>query len=134
MTLSGIVHNYLPASKATEITIEVSGAQLIGESRQMVTIPSQGEHRVDWKIAAPDVSTVRMIARAKTDTESDGVELSLEVVPHGLMRTVGNAQSFSEKASSVLSISIFRAMRTRWRQSHEAALFRRARSLARFIS
>ncbi|HVG38394.1 MAG TPA: alpha-2-macroglobulin family protein, partial [Pyrinomonadaceae bacterium] len=93
VTLSGVVHNYLTSGKATEISIEVTGAQLVGGGvQQVVTIPSQGEHRVDWKVAAGEVGDVRMLAKAKTDTESDGVELSIPVVPQGLRKSIGGAQ------------------------------------------
>lgn len=96
VTLSGIVHNYLDASKATEISLEVTGANLIGQAQQVVTIPKQGEQRIDWKVAAADVGEVKMLAKARTDTESDAVELTIPIVPHGLTKTVGGAQSFSD--------------------------------------
>jgi uncharacterized protein YfaS (alpha-2-macroglobulin family) len=51
--LSGIVHNYLKADKPTQISIDVSGGQLQDASRQTVTIPKNGEYRVNWRVAAP---------------------------------------------------------------------------------
>jgi hypothetical protein len=52
-----------------------------------VTIKKQGEHRVDWQISAPFTGEVRLLAKALTDTESDAVELVLDVVPSGLHET-----------------------------------------------
>ncbi|HSE16636.1 MAG TPA: MG2 domain-containing protein [Pyrinomonadaceae bacterium] len=84
VTLSGIVHNYLKENKATQISLSVSGARLLSPAQQTVTIPKQGEHRIDWQISAPQTGEVRLLAKALTNTESDAVELALDVVPRGL--------------------------------------------------
>ena len=87
VTLSGIVHNYLNAPKATQISLEVNGAQLLSSAKQTVTIDKQGEHRLDWQISAPETGQIKLLARALTNTESDAVELTLDVVPRGLHQT-----------------------------------------------
>jgi uncharacterized protein YfaS (alpha-2-macroglobulin family) len=84
VTLSGIVHNYLNSDKATQISIAVEGAQLLSPSKKTVTIGKQGEHRIDWQVSAPNVGQIKLLAKALTNTESDAVELPLEVVPRGL--------------------------------------------------
>ena len=87
VTLSGIVHNYLKQPKSTQISISVNGAQLVGPAQQTVTIAQQGEHRLDWKLSAPQTGQITLLAKALTNTESDAVELSLDVVPRGLHET-----------------------------------------------
>lgn len=87
VTLSGIVHNYLKQAKSTQISISVAGAQLISPAKETVTIDKQGEHRVDWQISAPQTGEIRLLAKALTNTESDAVELTLDVVPRGLRET-----------------------------------------------
>lgn len=87
VTLSGIVHNYLKQDKSTQISISVSGARLLGPAQQTLTIQKQGEYRVDWLISAPETGAVRLLAKALTNTESDAVELGLDVVPRGLHET-----------------------------------------------
>ncbi|HEX5966671.1 MAG TPA: MG2 domain-containing protein [Pyrinomonadaceae bacterium] len=84
VTLSGVVHNYLKEAKSTQIQISVVGANLIGPAQQTVTIDQQGEHRIDWQISAPQTGQVQLLAKALTNTESDAVELTLDVVPRGL--------------------------------------------------
>ena len=84
VTLSGIVHNYLKQPKSTQISISIAGARLISPSQQTVTIDSLGQHRVDWQISAPQTGELRLLAKALTNTESDAVELALDVVPRGL--------------------------------------------------
>ena len=87
VTLSGIVHNYLKQDKSTQISIAVTGARLLSPAQQTVTIPKQGEHRLDWQISAPQTGEIRLLAKALTNTESDAVELALGVIPRGLHET-----------------------------------------------
>src|SRR2546423_3900453 len=92
VTLSGIVHNYLKADKVTKITIDVAGAKLLDPAAQTVTIPSQGEYRVNWRIQAPSTGDLKILAKALTDTESDALETGIPIVPRGLKNT--RADSF----------------------------------------
>ncbi|HEX8118444.1 MAG TPA: MG2 domain-containing protein, partial [Pyrinomonadaceae bacterium] len=66
VTLSGIVHNYLKADKVTKITAEVAGAKLLDPAEQTVTIPSQGEFRVNWRVEAPATGDLKILAKALT--------------------------------------------------------------------
>ncbi len=93
VTLSAIVHNYLDAPKAVKISIDVTGARLLDAATQTVNIPKQGEHRIDWRVAANQVGQVKLVAMAQAGPadESDGVEIPLEVAPHGLKQNVGGA-------------------------------------------
>ena len=99
VTLSGIVHNYLKQDKSTQISISVVGASLLGPAQQTVTIPKHGEHRVDWQISAPLTGDVRLLAKALTSTESDAIELALDVVPRGLHETRSIRWTTSDEVS-----------------------------------
>jgi alpha-2-macroglobulin len=107
VTLSGIVHNYLKADKVTKITIDVAGAKLLDAPAQTVTIPSQGEYRVNWRVAAPATGDLKVLAKALTDTESDAIETGIPIVPRGLKET--RADSFAiadDDADKVLTFSL----------------------------
>ena len=107
VTLSGIVHNYLNADKSTQISLEVSGAQLQNSGRQTVTVTKQGEHRIDWQITAPNVGEIKLLAKALTDTESDAVELPLPVVPRGLHQVKNQSEAISdENADKTFSLAM----------------------------
>ena len=96
VTLSGLVHNYLDSAKAVQISIDVTGsARLLNNASQKVTIPKQGEYRIDWRVAANQVGEVKLLAKALTDQESDAIEIPLEVVPHGLKQSAGGAVTFT---------------------------------------
>lgn len=107
VTLSGIVHNYLKEAKATQISISVGGAQLIGSPDQTITIDKEGEHRVDWKVSAPQTGQITLVAKALTNTESDAVELTLDVVPRGLRETkVERWQTSDEAAEQQFTLDV----------------------------
>ncbi len=96
VTISGVVHNFLKTEKSTRISLDLNGAQLIGASTQTVTIPRNGEHRVDWRVSAQQPGELRLLAKALTDTESDAVEMTMEIVPHGLKQTMGGATALTQ--------------------------------------
>ena len=99
VTLSGVVHNYLDADKVTKVQLEVSGARLLDPAERTLTVTRQGEQRVDWRVVAPQVGEVKLLAKALTDAESDGVELPLPVVPVGLRQTKGGATTIAEASA-----------------------------------
>jgi uncharacterized protein YfaS (alpha-2-macroglobulin family) len=96
VTISGVVHNFLKNDKSTKISLELNGAQLLDAPDSTVTIRQNGEHRVDWRVQANTVGKLTLLAKALTDTESDAVEMSMEIVPHGLRKTTGNATTFTQ--------------------------------------
>ncbi|HEX7957671.1 MAG TPA: alpha-2-macroglobulin family protein, partial [Pyrinomonadaceae bacterium] len=97
VTLSGIVHNYLKSEKVTRISIEVAGARLLDPAQQTVTIPSQGEYRVNWRVSAPATGELKVLAKALTDTESDALETGIPVVPRGLKQTRADSFAFADE-------------------------------------
>ncbi|MGH9833807.1 MAG: alpha-2-macroglobulin family protein, partial [Blastocatellia bacterium] len=99
VTVSGIVHNYLDAEKVTQIELKVAGANLLDTPQQTVTIAKQGEHRIDWRISAQQLGNVTLLATAKTNAESDGIELPVPVVPQGLKQTKGSAAAISDEVA-----------------------------------
>jgi uncharacterized protein YfaS (alpha-2-macroglobulin family) len=107
VTLSAIVHNYLDAAKAVQISIDVTGARLLDAASQTVTIPKQGEHRIDWRVNANQIGSMRLLAKALTDQESDAIEVPLEVVPHGLKQTLGGSMTLSDdSADKTISLNL----------------------------
>src|SRR6184192_701908 len=96
VTISGVVHNFLKSDKSTKISLELNGAQLLDSPSETVTIKQNGEHRVDWRVQANQVGKLTLLAKALTDTESDAVEMTMEIVPHGLKQTVGNTTTLTQ--------------------------------------
>jgi hypothetical protein len=73
-----------------------------------VNIPTSGETRIDWRVQAPQQSgEIRLLAKALTDTESDAVELKLQVLPRGLQQTQGQSSSTTQDtAEQTYTLSI----------------------------
>ncbi len=107
VTISGIVHNYLKEDKVTQVELKVTGADLVGQAQQTVTIPQNGEQRIDWQISAKQMGSVTLLATAKTNTESDGVELPMPIVPAGTKITKGESLAIAEDAyEKTLSLAL----------------------------
>ena len=96
VTISGVVHNFLKSDKSTKISLELNGAQLLDAPESTVTIRPNGEHRVDWRVQANTVGKLTLLAKALTDTESDAVEMTMDIVPHGLRRMTGNTTTVTQ--------------------------------------
>ncbi len=96
VTISGIVHNFLKSDKSTTISLDLNGAQLLDSPSSTVTIRPNGEQRIDWRVQANQVGKLTLLAKALTDTESDAVEMSMEVVPHGLKQATGNSTAVTQ--------------------------------------
>lgn len=106
VTLSGIAHNYLNADKTTQISLSVNGAQLLDPPTQTVTIPKNGEHRINWRVNAQQTGDVMLLAKALTDTDSDAVELQIPIVPRGLKQTLGEAATLSGDGDAEQTITL----------------------------
>jgi uncharacterized protein YfaS (alpha-2-macroglobulin family) len=72
---------------------------LLDSPSQTVTIKQNGEYRADWRVRADQVGKLTLLAKALTDTESDAVEMSMEIVPHGLKQTIGNVSTVTQNES-----------------------------------
>src|SRR5256712_2064175 len=107
VTISGVVHNFLKSDKSTKISLDLNGAQLLDSPSETVTIRQSGEHRVDWRVQANQVGKLTLLAKALTDTESDAVEMTMDIVPHGLKQTVGNTTTLTQNdADQTVSLDL----------------------------
>lgn len=99
IVLPTIVHNYRPDARAAAVTIDVAGLQPAAGATaprgSTGTLPSGAERRDDWRYAAPAVGPVKITVRAKTESDTDAVELPLSVLPYGLRRDAQASGSLS---------------------------------------
>lgn len=92
VTVSAIVHNYLKAAQQTQISLEARGVSISGGTPSTsVRIEPGSEVRIDWKVKASEVGSAVLTAKAIGGQESDGMELTLPVLPHGIR--VGHAET-----------------------------------------
>ena len=134
VTLSANVHNYLDSEKKVTVSLEIApgegeseekseGTQkenpstlefVEGVATQVVTIPSQGEARVDWSVKAAGIGNARLVMKAITDEESDAMAETLNVQIHGILKQeaasgmiAANAQDEGEEfATSSVTMTV----------------------------
>ncbi|MFG0334910.1 MAG: alpha-2-macroglobulin, partial [Maioricimonas sp. JB049] len=106
VVLSAIVHNYLDEDKQARVELNLDGSTLLplktsglasgGIPGQVdtaepwyreVTVPADGEVRVDWrvKVVAPGEATVTF--KALTDEESYAMQMTFPFFVHGMLKT-----------------------------------------------
>lgn len=85
LAIATTVHNYLPVAQT--VRVEFAGKNLaVAAHSRTVTIPANGESRIDWQVTASTLDTARMAVRAVGDDESDAMETAVPVLPRGLHR------------------------------------------------
>jgi len=93
VVLSGVVHNYLKATKQVMVALELDGGCLtsLTDLTRQVTVPSSGDVRVDWRVKVRHEGQAAIRMKALSDEESDAVEQRFPVYVHGMLKT----ESFS---------------------------------------
>jgi uncharacterized protein YfaS (alpha-2-macroglobulin family) len=92
VVLSANVHNYLNRKKSVRLQLEFDGGCLAllqtEKAQKVVTIDSNSEKRIDWrvKVLKEGEAVVRM--KALTDEESDAMQMHFPVYVHGLMKQI----------------------------------------------
>src|SRR4029079_3526096 len=70
-----------------QLELDGKTLELPTAAEQTVEVPAGGERRVDWRVRAGHevASVIRMLAR--TDEESDAVQMKFPVYVHGMLKT-----------------------------------------------
>ena len=93
------VHNYLATEK--EVTLQFAARGLWqGTKSKKVTIPANGEMRVDWPVRAETIGDAVLTIRALTDEESDAMELTVPILPEGVLTGTSAITDVSEERGS----------------------------------
>ncbi len=96
VTISAIVHNYLPNAKMARVSMNMKGLQIIDGVTRDVNLPSRGEVKLDWRVKAENVLQSSVLVKALTNEESDAMELTLPVIPYGVKMAIPKSGSISE--------------------------------------
>ena len=84
VTVSTIVHNYLPADKTARVSMEFDGLQVIDGSTRDIAVAHGAEAKADWRVRVLDAAQARVMGEALTDQESDAMEMTLPIEPFGV--------------------------------------------------
>jgi uncharacterized protein YfaS (alpha-2-macroglobulin family) len=85
-TLTAIVHNYLDNPKDVQLEIAAEGLGLAGETVLRAQVGAQEERRFDWPATVPAAGAARITVKALTNEESDAMQLTVPVLPHGSLQ------------------------------------------------
>ncbi len=87
IVLKALIHNYTDQEQTLNVDLSVQGIQLsqssAGETRK-ITIPPQKVSSFDFEIIAKQSGKAKIQLLAKNEKVSDGVELTIPVLPHGI--------------------------------------------------
>jgi hypothetical protein len=105
VTISAVVHNYLPAAKRCVVSLKNDGGVLTRSPRQVeLDLPSGVDKRLDWLLRVDTFRPIKLAVSALTDEESDAKELTLPVIPHGLKMLEADAGSVEQAARVALTL------------------------------
>ena len=81
--ISANVHNYTDEEQKIKVTIDATGLELKNEKSLWVTIPSQGEERVDWNAKAVSQGEAKITVAAQGTKDADAMVKTYPIIPHG---------------------------------------------------
>ena len=92
VTVSGNLNNNTGSPLIVRPSLELSGLAFADEARpDSVTVPANGQVRVDWRVRASAPGTARLKLSAIGAGASDAMERELPVHPHGIEAFVARA-------------------------------------------
>ena len=111
VSLPTVVHSYLQAPAAVALRLEASGVVKAGAGGPVpmeatFTLEPKGERRSDWRFAAAAPGTARFTVHATTETAADAVEVSLPVLPFGLLRRSAVSGSLAGSGEATADLTI----------------------------
>jgi uncharacterized protein YfaS (alpha-2-macroglobulin family) len=95
VTISAIVHNYLPDSKTVRVSLDLTGLDTIEGATRDAEVPSKGDATLNWRVKARNVKEAVLLAKALTNEESDAIELTLPVIPVGVKQADAKSGALS---------------------------------------
>jgi len=102
-----VVHNYRADTQTARVSMAASGLEPVSPlTPTSSALASGSERRDDWRFAARAVGDATITATARTDIDTDAVELPLPVLPFGIRRDVGTAGSIvgAGEATTVVTV------------------------------
>jgi len=101
VTLSANVHNYTDMEQKIKVSIHAAGLDVLDDTETWVTVPSQGEQRVDWfcRASHPGQADITVMAQAAED--ADAMKKNYTVIPHGIEKFVARALSLQKAEDNI---------------------------------
>jgi hypothetical protein len=104
VAVTAVIHNYLSAKKDVRAVLNVKGLRLLESNTKELVVPEGGEKRVEWSAVAESPQSAWITAKALTDEESDAMQLTIPVLPHGSPGGDAAAGQVAEKSEFTLNL------------------------------
>ncbi len=102
-----MVHNYRPEPRTAAVSIQATGLDPIGAQAPVSSsLASGAERRDDWRFAARSAGAATVTAPAKTESDTDAVELPVPVLPFGIRREAGTSGSIVAAGESTVTVTM----------------------------
>jgi alpha-2-macroglobulin len=88
ISIPTIIHNYSPTEQDVVVKFQAQGVKLVGNSQKSVIISPNDSINLLWKVEVDDIGTAKFTATARSETLSDGIEMSIPILPHGIEQVV----------------------------------------------
>lgn len=82
-SIATIVHNYLNTEKRTKVILSGTNVS-IEEKERTITVPHNGQMRIDWTVKTQKPGPTTLVVKALTNEESDAMELSVPTLARGI--------------------------------------------------
>ncbi len=101
VTLSANVHNYTDTEQKIKVSINAAGLDVLDDTETWVTVPSQGEQRVDWSCQASHPGQAEVTVMAQATDEADAMKKNYTVIPHGIEKFVARTLSLQKAEDNI---------------------------------
>jgi len=104
-----IVHNYRDQARTASVDVRVSGLEAAGGAATTATgiaLASGAERRDDWRFVSRAPGTATITASARTESDTDAVELPVPVLPFGLRRDTGVSGSLPGSGEATADLPV----------------------------
>ena len=109
VTVSALVQNYLAETKKARVSLDVQGLEVLEGGVREVEVPSKGTAKVDYRLKARPGAKAVLLGKALTNEESDGLELTLPVLPFGVKLTDARSGSIAAPSGEGAATLVFPA-------------------------
>lgn len=102
-----LVHNYQKEPRTVSVTMQATGLEPVGaHTATSGSLDSGAERRDDWRFAAKSVGVATVTASAKTESDTDAVELPVPVLPFGIRREAGTSGSIVAAGEATATVNM----------------------------
>ncbi len=99
------IHNYLDSKKKVKVQLFADGLKVEGSEKD-ISIPANGEERIDWKVESKWINNASLTVKALTNEESDAMVLEIPVNPYGLEIISAESTVLRDKDQQSIEIEI----------------------------